>query len=371
MGFRLRNVDPLYTLPGTFRTEFTHNHGVSALWDAVLKGKTLADIIAVIFTGVATALQRVKKGLSDAWDGVVEGGHYFAKSILPAILQGIFLANELFIQSIVELIAVLTPSLNIRYLSTGQIQIGSGVYGTGFFSNSTAINFEFPEEISFGFDLISDLANLETLSPNSISSEQLMTFAILVILEIILPNLLIGSFAAQGTAGSLGVLLSYVPVLWFIFESVYNMDSFMAYLIYKINTYIAISYAIMTIPMIAWHIVYNQVPVPNSIIAKVVTNIVINSVKFSKLAVIGLMLQGLLEGIFESILEILQGNWKGLFETLADKGVEAIGTAIGTYAGHILAFSKGLSFPLKLGWFSALISIHLFFANYYRVMSEQ
>ncbi len=128
-------------------------------------------------------------------------------------------------------------------------------------------------------------------------------------------------------------------------------------------------FAIMTIPMIAWHIVYNQVPVPNSIIAKVVTNIVVDSVKYSKLTVIGLMLQGLLEGIFESVQEILQGNWKCLFETLAD--VEGIGTAIGTYAGHALAFSRGLSFLLKLGWFSALISIHLFFANYYRMVSEQ
>ena len=86
MGIRIRTVDQLYILPD-IHTEFTHNFWVSALWETVLPGKTLVDIIAGIFTGVATALQTVKKGLSKAWAGIRSAGSYISSTLLGPIVN--------------------------------------------------------------------------------------------------------------------------------------------------------------------------------------------------------------------------------------------------------------------------------------------
>ncbi len=88
MGIRIRTVDQLYILPD-IHTEFTHNLWVSALWNVVMGDQTLADVVAGIFTGVATALQRVKDGLSKTWDGIKEAGNFIQSNLLNPILSSI------------------------------------------------------------------------------------------------------------------------------------------------------------------------------------------------------------------------------------------------------------------------------------------
>ncbi len=86
MVFRIRDVEPLHTLPGINRTEFMHNLWVSALWETVLPSKTLVDVVAGIFTGVTSAVQAVKDGLSAAWDGVRSAGEFIADTVIRTIL---------------------------------------------------------------------------------------------------------------------------------------------------------------------------------------------------------------------------------------------------------------------------------------------
>ena len=89
MGSRIRDVDLLYTLPNTIRTEFTHNFWVSALWDAIMGDQTLADVVARIFTGVSTTLQTVKDGLDETWDGIKSSGSFIVNEVFSSITQGL------------------------------------------------------------------------------------------------------------------------------------------------------------------------------------------------------------------------------------------------------------------------------------------
>ncbi len=89
MDFRIQTVEPLYTLPDTIRTEFTHNFWVSALWNQIMGDQTLADVVASLFTGVATALQRVKDRLSKAWDGIVAAGEYVGKTVISTLFASL------------------------------------------------------------------------------------------------------------------------------------------------------------------------------------------------------------------------------------------------------------------------------------------
>ncbi len=89
MGFRIRTVDQLYTLPLTIRTEFTYNFWIHALWQVVMEDQTLADVVAGIFTGVTTALQKVKDGLNAAWDGVVDAGQFIMNDVLQSIISSV------------------------------------------------------------------------------------------------------------------------------------------------------------------------------------------------------------------------------------------------------------------------------------------
>ncbi len=105
MGSRIRTVDLLYPLPSTIRAEFTYNVWVSALWNQIMGDQTLADIVAGIFTGVTTALQRVKDGLSRAWDGIKSAGSYISGTLLGPIVNTM---KSLFSYSLDALIEVLS-----------------------------------------------------------------------------------------------------------------------------------------------------------------------------------------------------------------------------------------------------------------------
>ena len=111
MGFRIRTVDPLYTLPLTIRTEFTYIPCVSALWEFVMGDQTLADVVAGIFTGVDTALQTVKKGLSTAWDGINVAGNFIQSNLLDPILKSISDGMLNLIRSILETVSNLWNDL--------------------------------------------------------------------------------------------------------------------------------------------------------------------------------------------------------------------------------------------------------------------
>ncbi len=89
MGIRIRAVDSLYPLPGTICVNIMYNFWVSALWDAIMGGQTLADVVAGIFTGVTTALETVKKNLNAAWDGIKSAGQFVTNTVLNAIGSGI------------------------------------------------------------------------------------------------------------------------------------------------------------------------------------------------------------------------------------------------------------------------------------------
>ncbi len=89
MGFRIRDVELLYTMPRTIRVEFTYSPWVLALWDTAMGDQILADVVAGIFTGVASALQTVKDELSKAGDGIVAAGEYVGKTVISALFASL------------------------------------------------------------------------------------------------------------------------------------------------------------------------------------------------------------------------------------------------------------------------------------------
>ncbi len=165
MGFRIRTVDLLYTLPGTIRTEFTHNPWVSALWDTVLKGKTLVDVVAGIFTGVTSAVQAVKDGLSAAWDGIKSAENYIRDSVLSIILSSTATMMNSLISGLMNILQMIfTNSDNISSLRV--------------LSDSMELIFQF-EDSFVPFDMFTP----ETLS---LSSNPLVGTLVLLILSLLL-----------------------------------------------------------------------------------------------------------------------------------------------------------------------------------------
>ena len=125
MGYRIRTVGMLYTIPRIIRVEFTYNRWVSVLWDAVLKGKTLADVVAGIFTGVTTALQRVKDGLNTAWDGIRSAGQYIGSGIFTVLNAGIRGMMQSALDLIFSVIAGLDPLVGYTVGSSRTITRGN------------------------------------------------------------------------------------------------------------------------------------------------------------------------------------------------------------------------------------------------------
>ncbi len=164
MGFRIRGVDPLYTQPETIRVEFTYNHWVSALWDAIMGDQTLADVVAGIFTGVSTALQRVKDGLNSAWNGIKSAGQFVTHVVMRTILGSISLLSNLLLTGLFSVADLLTPLSVDLSGSVPALVIGSQKY-------------------SFGIDFTSDVLSLyignlrlsidNIFSPSEITAETL------------------------------------------------------------------------------------------------------------------------------------------------------------------------------------------------------
>ncbi len=131
MGFRIRNVDPLYTQPETIRTEFTYNFCVSALWEFVMGDQTLADVVAGIFTGVTTALETVKKNLNAAWDGIKSAGQFVTLTVMRTILGSISLLSNLLLTGLFSVADLFTPlSVDIS-APVPALVIGSQTYSFG------------------------------------------------------------------------------------------------------------------------------------------------------------------------------------------------------------------------------------------------
>ncbi len=147
MGIRIRTVDQLYILPD-IHTEFTHNRWVSALWDAVMGDQTLADVVAGIFTGVATALQRVKDGLSAAWDGIKSAGEFIVDTVIRTILTSMRVS---LVEAFSAFFSVLASQLGGTFRRDGEVmtisifgrtvvlEIVQGRYTLDFTANSSSI----------------------------------------------------------------------------------------------------------------------------------------------------------------------------------------------------------------------------------------
>ncbi len=102
-SLRVREIDSLFLSPQT--------NWVSVLWEEVLPGQTLADVVAGIFTGVATALQTVKKGLSAAWDGIRSAGAFIGQELLLPILNSMLDQIGMMMQMFSVLISTITGVL--------------------------------------------------------------------------------------------------------------------------------------------------------------------------------------------------------------------------------------------------------------------
>ena len=132
MGYRIRTVGMLYTIPRIIRVEFTYNRWVSAPWDAVMGDQTLADVVAGIFTGVATALQTVKKGLSKAWDGIKGAGQYVANTVLNAIASAMSTTINLLVTAVSTVLSVFLPISVVSNDGVPRISINGQLYDIGF-----------------------------------------------------------------------------------------------------------------------------------------------------------------------------------------------------------------------------------------------
>ncbi len=123
MGYsRFREYDPLIILPSTSYTNITYNLMVFLLWDTVLPGKTLADVVAGIFTGVTSAMQAVRDGLSKAWDGIRIAGAFIGKELLLPILSSML--DQISI--VMHIFSVLISTITAVLISNEESSISLG-----------------------------------------------------------------------------------------------------------------------------------------------------------------------------------------------------------------------------------------------------
>ncbi len=169
MGFRIRVVDPLYTLPGTIHLEFTYNLWVSALWETVLPGQNLVDVVARIFTGVTSALQTVKKGLSTAWDGIKSAGQFVTQAVMRKILGSISLLSNLLLTGLFSVADLLTPLSVDLSDSVPALVIGNQKYSFGIdFTNDALSLYIGNLRLSIGDVFSPSEITTETLYVNSV-----------------------------------------------------------------------------------------------------------------------------------------------------------------------------------------------------------
>ncbi len=109
---RIREVDYLYTLPRAVPVGIADISLESALWDAVLKGKTLVDVVAGIFTGVTSAVQAVKDGLSSAWNGIKSTGEFLESSLISTVVESV----SIIIQNIIVSMSFISGAMSIKII---------------------------------------------------------------------------------------------------------------------------------------------------------------------------------------------------------------------------------------------------------------
>ena len=172
MGFRIRTVDLLYTRLDTIHAEFTYNFGVSTLWDTVLKGKTLADVVAGIFTGVTTALQSVKDGLDAAWNGIKEAGNFIVSSVVDSILQSFVVVAHSFIDVIFSILSSVSSSITL--IGPRTIDVNGNMFTIGLKYQDMRMSIDFGTTEFPIFDWSSLFA--ETLGGDSDIWSQIVSF---------------------------------------------------------------------------------------------------------------------------------------------------------------------------------------------------
>ncbi len=208
MGSRIRNIDQLYTLHGTIRAVLTHNLWVSALKTQIMGDQTLADVVAGIFTGVTSAVQAVKDGLSSAWDGIRSAGEYVTSTVLGAIIDGI-------------LETVKQMSIGIFQALFSIVGIPSSQYSISFNSSVIWIDYNGKSEMIIltreDLGLIIDAGDYNILSSNIITS------------DIVVETLGVGLNTALSMTAMWGILIGIISAYYFTIGSTSSAPELIAF----------------------------------------------------------------------------------------------------------------------------------------------
>ncbi len=206
MGFRIRVVDLLYTLSSTICVNITYNFWVSALWDAIMGEQTLADVVAGIFAGVTSAVQAVKDGLSDAWDGISGAFKYLSKVFFESISRSLIRESKFLVSSVFMIFAEMLGFSSSELDGRIFLQNGSNSIFVQIIPLGDDIVFSVGDNIKFIFPTISILQHqVETLRLGRDS-------ALHVIREIMVTLL----FAVIGSVISIPLVYFGVGVITFI-----------------------------------------------------------------------------------------------------------------------------------------------------------
>ncbi len=148
---------------------------VQSMWDWLMgqlgrSGDTLVDIVADVFTGVATALQTIKDNVGEFVDGIKEGTQFMLEAIIDAIFETLVSMVKFVIYSLMTLLLAIenSGSATLNTNSIDFIRFGQ--------SHSLIIDYE-NKEIVIQFDdkklkIVNPLKNggelvyFETLSPD-------------------------------------------------------------------------------------------------------------------------------------------------------------------------------------------------------------
>ncbi len=160
MGFRIRDVDLLYTQQGTIHAEFTHNFWVSALWNQIMGDQTLADVVAGIFTGVTSAVQTVKKGLSKAWDGIKSSGSFIVNEVFSSITQGLNFVILNSLAGLLIIVAELIRGKSYKNLNTIILESDSASNTLRTFTTSTEIIIQSEKDELISIDVMKLILDL-------------------------------------------------------------------------------------------------------------------------------------------------------------------------------------------------------------------
>ncbi len=185
MGFRKRNHNLLFSCKSH---SMAYSVWVSALWDAVMGDQTLVDVVAGIFTGVATALETVKKNLNAAWDGIKSAGEFIVDTVWDGILQTIVVSVRALSEAILAILPVFLP--RATSVAPGAIKFGDTVFNLDISSNSGGLTITFGDYSISIPNILSLISPPETLS---LTFDQMVGF-INAVLYSIYSTFLVNSF---------------------------------------------------------------------------------------------------------------------------------------------------------------------------------